>query len=258
MIYAYRGFSSFAHLALLAESGVYAVFRAHQRRFVKFFNPRKQTSRRARSANSRSTRWRRTHGHEDQEVSWLKPASRPKWMSPAQFEALPDELVVRVLRYRINRPGFRVNRVTLVTTLLDPQSYPKHELKELYLTRWRVETQLRELKITMGMDVLRCQTVEGVLKEVWMFVLVYNLVRKVMLEAGRAQAVPLDRVSFIDALRWLAHAPPRAGVPDLVINPDRSGRIQPRVTKRRPKQYPRMRQPRAELLQLLLQGRVAA
>lgn len=253
-----RGFCSFAHFALLAEAGVHAVFRIHHQRFVKFYNASKPTARGVRSAGSRCTRWRCSHGHEDQEVSWLKPVRAPRWMSPEQFEALPDELVVRTLRYRVNRRGFRVRCVTLATTLLDPHAYPKQELEDLYRTRWQVETHLRDLKTTMGMDVLRCTTVESVLKEVWMFVLIYNLVRKVILEASRAQAVPPDRVSFIDALRWLTHASPDDQVPDLVINPDRFGRIQPRVVKRRPKQYARMGKPRSELLQLLLREKVAA
>ena len=108
------------------------------------------------------------------------------------------------------------------------------------------------------MDVLRCKTVEGVLKELAVFVLVYNLVRLVMLRAAQRQKVPPDRVSFIDAWRWLRDARDAREVTDLIVYPRRPGRVEPRVIKRRMKEYPLMKQPRDQLRQLLLSGRLVA
>ena len=85
---------------------------------------------------------------------------------------------MRELRYRVEVPGFRRREITLVTTLLDAAAYPATELAELYFRRWQVELNFRHMKITMKMDVLRCETVEGVLKELAMFALAYNLVRR--------------------------------------------------------------------------------
>jgi hypothetical protein len=128
----------------------------------------------------------------------------------------------------------------------------------LYRGRWQVETNLKHLKTTMNMDVLRCETVAGVNKELAMFALTYNLVRLVMLEASRRQGVAVERISFIDALRWLAEARPGAAVPKLVVNRDRAERAEPRVRKRRPKSYPLMTRPRSELREDLLKGPEAA
>ena len=108
------------------------------------------------------------------------------------------------MRYRIEVPGFRTREVTLVTTLLDAEAYPAEALAELYGTRWRVEEHLKALKQTMKMDVLKCTTVEGVLKELTMYAVAYNLVRVAMIEAsGRQGVAVVDRMSLIDALRWL-------------------------------------------------------
>lgn len=96
------------------------------------------------------------------------------------------------------------------------------------------------------MDTLRCKSVSGVLKEMWMFVLVYNLVRLVMLKAAERQAVPPDRISFVDALRWLCHARPRETLRELIVNPRRPNRIEPRAVKRRPKEYKRLTVSRSE------------
>ena len=81
-------------------------------------------------------------------------------MSVEEFAALPAQITVRELRYQVNTPGFRVREITLVTTLLDPQAYPKPELADLYRRRWQVELNFRHMKISMKMDILRCRTVE--------------------------------------------------------------------------------------------------
>ena len=150
------------------------------------------------------------------------------------------------------QPGFRNHQIILVTTLLDPVQYPAAELAQLYFDRWRIEVNLRHLKQTLRMDVLRCKTVAGVHKELRMLTLVYNLVRLIMLEAARQQSANVERISFIDALRWLVHVQPGESLCTLIVNPHRPGRCEPRVVKRRPKQYPLMQRPRDELKQALL------
>ena len=98
----------------------------------------------------------------------------------------------------------------------------------------------------MGMDVLRCTSYVGVVKELLVFVTVYNLVRRVMFQASRRQGVQPDRISFVDALRWLRHARPGEGLRRLRVNPERPGRAEPRAKKRRAKSYPLLRKPRAK------------
>jgi hypothetical protein len=250
-----RAFCSFAHYALLVRRGVHGIFRASQKINIDFTPNRPQVSRQHPSRRGKkgqpSSHWIQALGPQDQIVEWTRPLAIPSWLSAEAFRALPDRVRLRELRYTINRPGFRVHTVTLVTTLLDPRRYPKEKLAEAYGLRWHVETCFRHLKTTMRMDVLRCQSVEGVLKELTMFLLVYNLVRMTMLEAAKRQGVPPDRISFIDALRWLATARPGDDLPCLVINPDRPHRVEPRARKRRPK-GPWLKQPRAALKQILL------
>ena len=139
-----------------------------------------------------------------------------------------------------------------MTTLTDAQAYPKDALATLYGERWAIELRLRELKITLGMDVLRCKTVDGVLKELAVFTLVYNLVRAVCQESARRQEVEPTRVSFVDALRWLCALGSAVELDDLIVNPSREGRFEPRVRKRRPKSYPLMEKPRQVLKQELV------
>ncbi len=110
----------------------------------------------------------------------------------------------------------------------------------------------------MKMDVLKCKTVDGVLKELTVDAIVYNLVRVVMVEAARGQGVDVERISFVDALRWLAQARPGEELTELVVNPDRPGRYEPRVRKRRPKQYQLMKKPRSVLRKGLLTPGVGA
>jgi hypothetical protein len=255
-----RGFCSFAHLALLMSQGVHAVFRLHQKQIVDFTPGRAHArpgQKRVPKGMPRS-RWIQAHGLMDQVVEYFKPVQRPKWMSAEAYRALPASITVRELRYQITAPGFRTREVTLVTTLRDAAIYPADALAELYMMRWRVEENLKALKQTMKMDVLKCMTVDGVLKELTMYALAYNLVRLSMCEAAERQEVAVDRVSFVDALRWLRGAEAGEEMPELVVNPHRPGRYEPRVRKRRPKQYPVMKKPRAELRKLLREKDLAA
>ena len=254
LLVADRGFCSYAHLALLSERQVEGLLRMHQRVLVDFTpgRPHNGEPGKKRVKGRPSSRWLKQLGVTDQLVEWFRAASqRPDWMTPEQFAALPESLVVRELRYQVQRRGFRVQEVTLVTTLLDETLYPLEELADLYRRRWEIETNFGHVKTTMGMDVLKCREVSGVLKELHAFALVYNLVRQVMLEGARRQKVDVNRVSFIDALRWLQTAEAGQPLDDLVINPLRPGRYEPRVIKRRGKNYPHMTQPRSQLKQAL-------
>ena len=108
------------------------------------------------------------------------------------------------------------------------------------------------MKQTLKMDVLRCKTVEGVQKELTMYALVYNLVRLVMLAAAQRQKVPIEQLSFVDAVRWLAETVSSDAPLELRVNPHRPGHAEPRVKKRRPKQFDLMNQPRHVLRKRLL------
>lgn len=247
-----RGYCSYAHLALLLQGKMHTVLRLHQRIKTSFKPGRPcaldlpQNQRRG-VPNSRVVR---RHGRDDQVVTYFKRSSmKPGWMSREAFDALPEEIEVRELRYRIRRRGFRTRTVILATTLTDAETYPAEELHEVYGDRWQIEVDLRSLKISLGMDVLHCKSVEGVTKELWMFVLVYNLVRLVMLEAAHRQKIPVDRISFVDAWRHLRWRGLGELLMDLLVNPHRPGRVEPRVIKRRIKRYPLMTQPRAKLRQ---------
>lgn len=246
-----RGFCSYAHLALLAGRRLHGVFRIHQKQIVDFTPGRPQARRGSKDLPGRPhSRWVLAQGASDQIVVWSKPKSKPVWISEEAYAALPEELRVRELRYRVEVPGYRVREITLVTTLLDAATYPASALADLYYRRWQVEINFRHMKISMKMDVLRCETVAGVLKELSVFCLAYNLVRSVMGESARLQGVAPERVSLVDAVRWLIGVE-EADASVVVVNPSRRGRVEPRVVKRRPKQYMRMTKPRAELRKLL-------
>jgi hypothetical protein len=250
-----RAFGSYGHLALLFQRGLFGIFRAHQQLIVDFTPGRPHVvpgqGKSDKHKGKPRSKWIERLGPDDQIVEWLRPLEVPAWLAATAWDALPATLRVRELRYIIARPGYRVRTVTLVTTLLDPVRYPKEQLAEAYGLRWTIETAFGHLKTTMQMDVLRCQTVRGIEKELTMFLLVYNLVRMTMLEAARRQHAPPERISFVDALRWLATAQPGDALPQLVVTPHRPGRLEPRVRKRRPKQFPWMKKPRAILKQEL-------
>jgi hypothetical protein len=214
-----RAFCSFAHIALLNARGVFACLRLHQRR--------KNTSRGLQR--------------------WKKPSKCPAWMSPEQFQLLPAWIDVRIVCHTIAKKGFRTQQVFIATTLLDEQQWPDEKIAELYGQRWQIETCFNHLKTTMNMNVLRCETVDGVMKELAVYLVVYNLIRLAMLKAARAQGVSVRRISFVDAMRFLlARILGLKGVSRLIINPDRKGRVQLRVIRRRAKQYDLLRIPRRE------------
>jgi hypothetical protein len=217
-----RAFCSFVHVALLNARGVLACFHLHQRR---------------KAGGGRRQRW-------------AKPVKAPAWMGAAQFALMPPWVDVRLVSYAAARPGFRTTHVTVATTLWDERAWPDSAVADLYGRRWGIETCFGHLKTTMGMNMLKCRTVEGVKKELAMYLLAYNLVRLAMLRAAARQGVAADRVSFADACRWLAcRMLGLDGVEDLIINPDRRGRCQLRVIRRRMKAYDLLVRPRDQTVQ---------
>lgn len=251
-----RGFCSYAHLALLLQENLHGVLRVHQKQIVSFKPGRKSKRQlpKSRRTDAPSSSFVKKLGKHDQVVDYHKPKDKPQWMSQEQYDQLPGVVRVRELKYRIERPGARTREVTVVTTLLDPRKYPKRELAKLYQSRWEVETRLCEFKQTLGADVLPSRSEQGVLKDIWMHVLVYNLIRLLMLRHAKERGCDPRRLSFIDArdvLRHTANHPTNRPIPELVYHKLRPGRDEPRVIKRRKDNYCYMTEPRETLRQNL-------
>jgi hypothetical protein len=198
---------------------------------------------------ARSTDFRRGRvlGQRDHLVHWPKPA-RPDWMTPAQYAALPDQLMVREVK---------VGHQVLVTTMLNHCAVGKDDLSELYARRWNVELDLRNLKTTMGMETLHCQTPLMNEKELWVYLLAYNVIRLLMAQAACNAGVEPRSLSFKHTVQlWAAwnnrgmSATADAGCLFTLIAQSkvghRPGRIEPRMRKRRPKPYPWLKEPRAK------------
>jgi len=196
---------------------------------------------------------------------WHKPKTRPKGLSSEEFAQLPKTLTIRVIKYYIPSPGFRTKYVILATTLLNPKLYPTTEIMRLYGQRWEVELNLRHLKTTLDMDILRGKTPEIVHKEIYAHLLAYNLLRTVMWSAGTTHKVDPLRLSLQGTRQLLDHFIPHLASASTQkrdrlyqtllktiahkLVPERPGRCEPRVRKRRPKSYPLMRKPRQVLRQ---------
>ena len=165
MLVADRGFCSFAHLLLLICKGVHAVFRLHQKQIVDFTPGRAHARPGQKRAPKGMPRSRGRRPRPDGSSGRIFQAGAvPRVDERGRDWKLPESIMVRELRYRITAPGFWTREVTLVTTLLDAAAYPADVLVELYGTRWRIEENLKSLKQTMKMDVLKCMTVDGVLR----------------------------------------------------------------------------------------------
>ena len=223
-----RGLCSYAHLALLVQAGVHAVLRVWARQIVDFTPGRpfvRPGVRRTPAVKGiPRSRWLKTLGGHDQLVAWLKPKTCPSWLTRDALAALPETLVVREVRYAIDPEVSQPARSPAATRR--PADHWVADLADLYRQRWQVETALAHLKTTMRMDVLHCQTVPGVLKELTVFALVYNLVRMVMCQSARLQHLGVERISFLDALR--GSGPEHPGpLGALIIDPVRPHRVEP-------------------------------
>lgn len=192
---------------------------------------------------------------------WHKTQQQSEIFSAAEWARLPSQITVRIIRFRATIRGFRSRRLWLVTSLLDPRLYPAQQLIALYARRWRLELCLRDLKTTLGMEQLRCQSPEMAEKELLAYLVAHNLVRCLMAEAVATHHVDLERVSFkgsVDALRQYSNAISQAQTPamreqlweDLLFNlardlvPYRPNRQEPRAVKHRPKPFPLLNRPR--------------
>jgi hypothetical protein len=236
-----RAYCSYWLCAALQARGVDVAIRLHQSRHYDFTTGRRL-------------------GHDDHVVTWARPA-RPGWMDKPTYHATPKALTIREVRFRVDRPGYRTREVVVATTLSDAAAYTREEVAELYHHRWRVELSIRDIKQTLGMDVLRGKTPEMLRREIWCHLLAYNLVRQVIARAARVRERSPRQISMagakqmMDAFRatlsvgegeaWCqkvaallrAVGSRRVGM--------RPGRCEPREVKRRPKVYARMTRPRA-------------
>jgi hypothetical protein len=199
----------------------------------------------------RSTDFRRGQrlGQRDHVIELCKPKIKPAWMSQADYDQAPERLTARELY-----TGGKI----LMTTLICPKHTPKAALKRLYRDRWHVELDLRNIKTTLGMEMLSCRTPAMVEKEIWVYLLAYNLIRLLMAQAALlADRLP-RQLSFKHTLQlWIAWRDSGAGSYDddklaglfILITQQqvgkRPGRIEPRVLKRRPKPFPRLTKPRS-------------
>lgn len=209
-------------------------------------------------------------GPDDHVVSWHRP-QRPQWMDAATYATMPPTLTVRELRVDITTPGCRTPAIVVVTTLTDAATYSKEDIADLYHDRWHVEPDIRAIKQSLQMDHLRCRTPFMVEKEIWIHFLGYNLTRKTSSQAALLQEVHPREVSFtatkqtVNATRsQLTQASPaervrQGGLLLREVGKERVGnrpdRWEPRVVKRRPKQYKHLREPRAQARARLLQKR---
>ena len=247
-----RYFCSYFMIALLLQSNVQLVTRLHHRR---------------KSDHRRVGRL----GKHDHLVVWTRPA-KPAWMDQETYDQMPETLTLRQLEVRVCEPGFRVESLTVVTTLTDAKEYTLEDIAELYHKRWLVELDIRSIKVTLGMDVLRCKTPEMVRKEIWTCLLAYNSIRKTMLQAAERHELSPRQLSFTTALQTLAASWTTVATHDqatqrtlieaqidslasqLVAKPSRANRIEPRAVKRRRKPHRLLTMPREEARQLIRNG----
>jgi hypothetical protein len=246
IILADRGFCSYGALANLSRRGVDSVMRLHQARAIDFRKGRRL-------------------GEDDRLVIWERPPKPPTAFSPQEFDALPQTLVVRLIRLRVAAEGFRTRTVVVATTLLDPELYPADAIRALYAERWGVELHFHQIKTLMSLDILRCKSPDLIEKELLIHLIAYNLVRVLMQRSAHLHHVSLERISFkgsLDTARHFAdviHAAsssPRKQqrlIDDMLaliasdLLPGRPGRSEPRAKKRRPKNFQLLTKPRSQM-----------
>ena len=238
-----RGFCGFAEFLFLLKRGVDSVMRNHPRRTKGITHIRRL-------------------GKGDRLIEWHKMHVVPKWLTREEWAAIPERLTVREIRIHVEIPGFRTKNIIVVTTLTDPKEFPEEAFAELYRRRWKAELFLRDIKTTMGMDILRCKTPEMIEKELWMYVIAHNLIRALMVESAHIHHISCERLSFKGTIstlhQWapvlaspLLSALDRSEIYRLMLFyiakdklPHRPNRVEPRAIKRRPKNYQRLTQPR--------------
>jgi hypothetical protein len=246
-----RYYCGYFQIALVQERGTDVVIRLHQLRRVDFRRGQRL-------------------GAGDHIVQWHKPRQRPDWMDEATYARLPATLTMRELRIRVPAKNGRSRTILVATTLLDANAYPKRAIAELYRQRWHAELDLRSLKTFLQMDVLRCQTPAMVRKEIWVHLLAYNLLRKVMAQAAQEHDVSPRRISFKGTLQTLnafsdrlRTCAPKDLEPlcrcllDAVAKHrvgNRPDRLEPRAKKRRAKPYRLLNKPREQARKAEIRG----
>lgn len=210
-------------------------------------------------------------GKEDHLVRWKRPQTRS--LSGWAHKELPEYLTVRECRIHIEQAGFRSKAIVVVTTLLDIEKFTKEDLAFLYRARWNAELDLRSVKQTLQMDILRCRTPELVRKEIWAHILAYNLIRTIMAQAATRHDILPRKISFEGSLQFLeefqrlidyqecrgsAH---RMMLYDELLDSiasqrvgDRPDRFEPRLLKRRPKHFAFLRKPRHVIKAEMMKG----
>ena len=201
-------------------------------------------------SRKRSTDFRKGEklGVRDHLIVLSKPKKKPDWMSQDEYDRAPSTLKVR---------EFKAGGKIMVTTFLCAKNTSKAVLKALYRSRWNVELDLRNIKTTLGMETLRCKTPEMAIKELWIYLLAYNLIRLLMAQAALlADQIP-RQLSFKHTIQiWVAWQQHGGATHDavsinallvLIAEPRvdlRPGRVVPRAVKRRPKPFPLLTKPR--------------
>lgn len=246
-------YCSYFMIALLLQRSVHLVTRLHQMR-------------------PDDMRGGRRLGTDDRLIRWERPA-RPDWMDEATYEQMPKSIEVRQVKVQVEQPGFRPESFIVVTTLTNAKYYPPAEIAELYHERWLAELDIRTIKVTLNMDVLRCKSPEMVEREIWACLLAYNLIRQTILQAAQASKRSPRQLSFTAAMQSVAAsytavlsmndaqaamlvqahlkniAQQRVG--------NRPNRVEPRAIKRRPKSHDWLTKPRDQARAELLRRRVA-
>jgi len=216
-------------------------------------------------------------GPDDLLITWQRPTYNTKLSySIDAWAKLPEELTLRQIKVSVKYPGFRTQQFYIVTTLLAAAQYPAEELAELYFKRWDVELFFRDIKTTMGMDILRCKTPEMIRKEILMHFIAYNCIRRLMCEAAKDVDLKARIVSFkgsVQALRnWEPHLNQAkisraerlrliSSLYEAMTNTpitQRPGRSEPRCLKRRKKNYQLMTVPRREMQEIKHRNRYHA
>jgi len=245
-----RYYCSYFQIALLRELDVDFVTRLHQCRTADF-------------------RRGQALGKHDHLIMWSRPV-RPTWMDPATYDRMPPSLTLREVRVDVQEAGFRVESLVVVSTLTDARQYTREELAQLYRQRWMAELDIRAIKESLGLDVLRCKSPEMVRKELWTGLLAYNLIRQTMAQSAAEHGVSPRQLSFTAAMQQLAATwclLPLAAehLARLLIDVHREhlahhevghrpNRIEPRAVKRRPKPHALLTTPRREASAALLAG----
>jgi Transposase DDE domain len=195
-------------------------------------------------------------GQQDHLVDWVKPA-KPSWMEPATYEQFPDAITVREVSVTLEKKGFRTKPRILVKTFIDASEVSKADLANLYDTRWFVEICFKAIKETLGMDILRAKKPEMIRKEIWSYLLAYNLIRKMIAQASHKHSFNPRQISFKLALQLISEFVGKclllegSAQYDLLLKSivskrvgNRPGRSEPRCVKRRPKAFPRLKKTR--------------